>query len=39
MKMPPEEVLENYQKIFPDYKRCNKCLKQNEGVYFKRIQE
>ena len=28
-----DEVL----RIFPDYKRCNKCLKQNGGVYFKRI--
>lgn len=30
-----DEVL----KIFPDYKRCDKWLKQNGGVYFKRIEE
>lgn len=29
-----DEVL----KIFPDYKRCDKWLKQNGGAYFKRIQ-
>ena len=28
-----DEVL----RIFPDYKRCNKWLKQNGGAYFKRI--
>lgn len=30
-----EEVL----KIFPDYKRCDKWLKQNGGAYFKRIAD
>ncbi len=30
-----DEVL----RIFPDYKRCNKWLKQNGGAYFKRIEE
>ena len=30
-----DEVL----KIFPDYKRCDKWLKQNGGAYFKRIEK
>ncbi len=30
-----DEVL----KIFPDYKRCNKWLKQNGGAYFRRISQ
>lgn len=26
-------------KMFPDYKRCDKWLKQNGGAYFKRVEE
>ena len=31
------EFYEEVLRIFPDYKRCNKWLKQNGGAYFKRI--
>ena len=34
-----KEFYDEVLRIFPDYKRCNKWLKQNGGVYFKRIQE
>ena len=32
-----KEFYDDVLRIFPDYKRCNKWLKQNGGVYFKRI--
>ena len=31
-----KEFYDEVLRIFPDYKRCNKWLKQNGGVYFKR---
>ena len=31
------EFYEEVLRIFPDYKRCNKWLKQNGGAYFKRV--
>ena len=32
-----KEFYDEVLRIFPDYKRCNNWLKQNGGVYFKRI--
>ena len=33
-----KEFYDEVLRIFPDYKRCNKWLKQNGGVFFKRCR-
>ncbi|WP_407429247.1 M48 family metallopeptidase [Treponema sp.] len=33
-----KEFYEEIDRVFPDYKRCNKWLKENGGVYMKRVQ-
>ncbi|MCF0224767.1 MAG: M48 family metallopeptidase, partial [Fibrobacter sp.] len=34
-----KEFYDEVLTIFPDYKRCDKWLKQNGGAYFKRIEK
>ena len=33
-----KEFYAEIDKVFPDYKRCDKWLKENGGVYMKRVK-